>query len=374
MVTGMTDTTTQPTTTDPATELDLDVVEAFGEALLGAYVGAATTAMVALGHDTGLFEAATSGPATSDELAERAGCSERHVREWLGAMATAGIFRYDPATGTYGLPPEHAALLTGETATNQAVLAPLNVHLATHVDDVAACFRDGGGVPYERYRPDFTSVMDEINRRQYDALLIDTYLPHADGVVERLEAGTHVADIGCGTGHCVNLLARRFPASTFVGYDIADDALERARAEAEAWQLDNVTFEHRDVARLDAEERFGLVTAFDAIHDQVDPEGVLAGVHDALEPGGTFFVVDIRASSNVEDNLANPLAPLIYAISVLHCMEVSLAEDGAGLGTAWGEQLACRMLGDAGFADIEVHEMQDDPFNLIYTCRRPVRA
>ncbi len=369
----MTDTITSTTDSDTSAP-DPAGIEAFGEQLLGAYVGAATTAMVALGHKTGLFEAATTGPATSAELADRAGLSERHVREWLGSMVTAGVFRYDPAEGTYALPPEHAFLLTGDTAMNQAVLAPMSVHLSTHVNGVAERFRNGGGVPYDEYRPEFTGAMDEIGRRQYDASLIGSYLPQAEGLIDRLEEGIAVADLGCGTGHCVNLMARQFPESTFVGYDIADDALELARAEAKEWGLTNVRYEHQDVARLGDAERFGLVTAFDAIHDQVDPDGMLAGAYAALEPGGTFFAVDIKASSNLEDNVGNPLAPMIYAISVLHCMEVSLAGDGAGLGTAWGRELACQMLDDAGFEGIEVHEMDDDPLNLIYTCRRPVSA
>ena len=362
----MTSTTTTTTVPDPAR------IEAFGAQLLGAYVGAATTAMVAIGHQTGLFEAAATGPATSTELSERAGLSERHVREWLGSMVTAGVFTYDPADGTYGLPPEHAFLLTGDTAMNQAVLAPMSVHLSGHVNDVAERFRTGGGVSYDAYRPEFTEAMDEIGRRQYDASLIGSYLPRADGLLDRLEDGIDVADLGCGTGHCINLMARQFPASTFVGYDIADDALELGRAEAAGWGLTNVRFARQDVAGLSDVEQFGLVTAFDAIHDQVDPDGMLAGAYAALEPGGTFFAVDINASSNLEDNVGNPLAPFIYAASVLHCMEVSLAGDGAGLGTAWGRELACHMLGEAGFEGIAVHDMDDDPLNVIYTCRRPV--
>lgn len=369
---GVMTSTTSSTTTFDAAGPDPALIEAFGQQLLGAYVGAATTAMVAIGHKTGLFEAAAAGPGTSAELADRAGLSERHVREWLGSMVTSGVFTYDPSEGTYRLPAEHALLLTGDTSMNQAVLAPMSVHLSSHVSGVTERFRTGGGVSYDEYRPEFTTAMDEIGRRQYDASLIGSYLPQADGLIDKLEQGIAVADLGCGTGHCVNLMAKQFPASTFVGYDIAGDAIELAQAEATAWGLANARFECKDVAGLEDEERFGLVTAFDAIHDQVDPDGMLAGAYAALEPGGTFFAVDINASSNLEDNVGNPLAPFIYAASVLHCMEVSLAEDGAGLGTAWGRELACEMLGETGFEGIEVHGMDDDPLNVIYTCRRPV--
>jgi SAM-dependent methyltransferase len=352
--------------------LDPAALEAFGQRLLTSYVGAGTTVMIALGHETGLFEAAAGGPATSSELATRAGLSERHVREWLGAVTTAGIFEYDPSDRRYRLPAEHAALLTGETALNQGVLAPAFVHMSRHAEAVAQCLRQGGGVPYEAYRPEFTDVMDQLGRWKYDAHLVGTYLPAVAGVVERLDAGTAVADLGCGTGHCVNVMARRFPATTFVGYDFSPEAIERARQEASEWGLTNARFEVRDVATLEPSSSFGVITAFDAIHDQADPAGVLSAARDALEPDGIFLMVDIRASSNLEDNVGDPIAPLIYAMSLLHCMEVSLAVGGAGLGTAWGEQLACQMLRDAGFENLEVHQIESDPFNLIYGARRPV--
>jgi len=352
-------------------EFDAAAMEVFGALLVNSYSGAATTAMVALGHRTGLFEAATAGPATSSELAARAGLSERHVREWLGAVTTAGILDYEPADATYRLRPEHAALLIGETALNQALIAGGLVQMSRYVDLVEGCFRAGGGIPYDVYRPEFTEVMDTMGRWRYDALLVDGYLTLVPGLVDCLRIGTAVADLGCGTGHCVNVMARRFPASEFVGYDLAGDAIERARAEAAEWGLTNTRFEVLDVRDLPSAPGFGVITAFDSIHDQVDPAGVLAAAHDALEPGGAFVMVDVRASSNLEDNVGNPMAPIIYAISVLHCLEVSLAHDGAGLGTAWGEQLACTMLRAAGFAHLEVHEIEGDPFNLLYAARRP---
>ena len=350
-------------------ELDLAAVEAFAGKLVTTYVDAMTTLMVDIGYKTGLFEAAAGGPATSDELSERAGLAERYVREWLGSVTTAGIFTFDAATATYTLPPEHAVLLTGNGSSNLATQAPLVTHLAHFVGPVAEAFRAGGGVPYDAYRPEFTHVMDDINRRTYDEHLIATYLPLATGLAERLADGAVAADLGTGAGHPLNLLAQAFPAATFVGYDIAADALAAGAAEAAAYGLGNVTFEQRDVATLDEVARFDALFAFDAIHDQADPAAVLAAARRALKDDGTFVMVDIRASSHLEENCANPLAPLIYGISVLHCMTVSLAYDGAALGTAWGEQVACEMLRQAGFSTIEVHELEHDPFNLVYVCR-----
>lgn len=361
---------------DEATAAGIDTFDeqraaAFAEKLFGYYTGGFVTLMVDLGHRTGLFEAAALGPATSAELASRAGLEERYVREWLGAVVTGGIVDYDPADGTYTLPPEHAASLTGHAETNLAPLSAVNAHLAKFVRPVAAAFRDGGGVPYSAYRPEFTDVMDALNRPLFDRLLVDAIVPLAPGLADRLRAGIRAADIGCGTGHSTNLLARAFPASTFVGYDLAADAIERARAEADEYGLANVDFEVLDVAEIPTDPPLGAAFAFDAIHDQADPAGVLARVSKALAPGGMFLMFDIRASSYLERNLDNPFAPLLYAVSTLHCTTVSLASGGAGLGTVWGEELALRMLATAGFVDVEVHETPGDPLDSVYAARKP---
>jgi SAM-dependent methyltransferase len=162
-------------------------------------------------------------------------------------------------------------------------------------------------------------------------------------------------------------MAREYPKSTFAGYDIAEDAIARGNAEAKEMGLPNARFEVLDVTKLPSEPRYDLITAFDAIHDQVDPATVLRRVSEALAPGGTFLMIDIKASSKVEENVGNPIAPFLYGISVMHCMTVSLAHDGAGLGTVWGEQVALRMLSEAGFTDVEVTDAPD-PMNSIYVC------
>jgi SAM-dependent methyltransferase len=344
-------------------------VERFVARLYELCTGGLLALMIDLGHRTGLFEAAAEGPATSQQLADRAGLRERYVREWLGAMATGGIFTYDATSRRFTLPPVHAACLTGSTSTNLAPISQLNTHLGKHLHQVADAFRHGGGVPYSEFRPEFTDIMDGLNRGLFDELLLDGILTAATGLPRRLRDGIRVADLGCGTGHAINLMARAFPASSFVGYDLAPDAIERARNEAGQAGLANTHFEVADVARLPTAPGFDLICAFDAIHDQADPAAVLRRAHDALRPDGILLALDLKASSRLEDNLGNPVAPWIYSVSTLHCLTVSLAHGGPGLGAAWGEQLARRLLAEAGFAEVEVHDVPKDPLGCIYVCR-----
>lgn len=349
--------------------IDPQRIEEFAGTVLSIYTGSMLTYMIDIGHRTGLFTAAAAGPATSEELADRAGLTERYVREWLGAMATGHIVDYDPTDQTYSLPAEHAAVLTAGPM-SLAPIAAFQTHLGKHVHQVARAFREGGGVPYAEYRPEFTDVMDGISRTAFDGFLVDAYLPLVPGAVDRLRSGARVADIACGTGHALILLARAFPASTFVGFDFDHGAIARARAEASGAQLDNVTFEVCDVAHLSVDEPFDLVFVFDAIHDQVDPTGVLRAIHDALVPDGTFVMTEPHAGDSLEENLANPMATIMYSASTLHCMTVSLAHGGAGIGTVFGERLARQMLTDAGFNDIQVHPAPGDPLNAVYVSRK----
>ena len=348
-----------------AADLDRQKLRTFRHTLAGINNGGMLNMMLKIGDDLGLFDAAAKGPATSQQLAERTGLQERYVREWLGAVVTGGIFEYDPDTSTYTLPPEHASLLTG--IDNVTAFAHRTVLFTKHLPGVTDAFRNGGGVPYSAFRPDFTTFQNLGSRRRHDRFLLSNYLPAVPGLMERLSSGLRACDIGCGTGHAVNLMAQAFPASTFVGYDIGQDAIDSAREEAREHGLDNAGFEAQDVRHFPTEPQFDLITAFDAIHDQVDPQGVLNQIRAALAPGGTFLMLDFKASSNLEDNIGMSLAPAIYSVSVMHCMTVSLAHDGAGLGTAWGEQLARKMLAKAGFTRVETADPHDQ-MNLVYAC------
>lgn len=352
-----------------AQELDRKRVQEFARKLFGFYTSGILTLMVDIGHRLGLFEAAARGPATSAELAARAGLDERYVREWLAAMATGGVFEYEPATGRFTLPPEHAQCLTGPSSRNLAPGSQTLHMLAVRMPKVAECFRTGGGVPYREFQPDFTEAQDASWRRLYDGLLIKGFLPLAKGLPERLAAGIRVADVGCGTGHAVNLMAREYPKSSFVGFDLSEEAIARARAEAREMGLANARFEVLDATRLPAEPKFDLITTFDAVHDQRDPATVLRRIADALAPDGLYLMMEPRAASRLEDNIGNPFTPYMYGISVLHCMTVSLAEGGTGLGTAWGEERARQLLGAAGFTRVDVAEAPG-PQNNLYICRK----
>ncbi len=348
--------------------LDRQRVQDFARRLFGHYTSGMLALMVDIGHRTGLFEAAAKGAATSRELADRAGLDERYVREWLGAMVTGGIVDYDPSSGTFALPAEHAVCLTGTSSRNLAANSQLLAMLAKRLPGVADCFKTGGGVPYSEFRPDFTDYMDASWRLLYDGLLIKGFLPVVKGLPERLTEGIRVADLGCGTGHAINLMAREYPRSDFVGYDISEGAIDRARAEARGMGVANARFEVADVTQS-PDAQFDLITSFDSIHDQRDPAAVLRSAAASLAPGGVYLAIEPRASSKLEENVQNPFAPWMYGVSVLHCMTVSLAVGGAGLGTVWGEQTARRLLAEAGFRSVEAVPAPG-PQNTIFICRR----
>jgi len=358
-------------TADPtAGAFDTGRAEAFGGRMLEALNTATTVMMLSVGDRLGLFDTlAEVGPATSEKLAAAAGLEERYVREWLGALVVAEVVEYEPAGRTYRLPAEHAATLTSAAGVdNLAFFAQYIPLLAAVEDELLHAFRHGGGVPYSSY-PRFQAVQAQETSRVYDATLVDVVVPLVAGLGERLDAGIDVIDIGCGCGHAINVLAKAFPRSRFRGLDMSDEGIAAARAEATAWGLTNARFEVGDASALPASS-FDLVTAFDMIHDLARPAEVLAAASAALRPDGTFLMVDMAASSHVEENIGHPFAPMLYGFSLFHCMTVSLAQGGAGLGTVWGEQLARQMLADAGFTSVDVAKVDGDFLNLYYICRR----
>ncbi len=347
--------------------LDEARAAAFAERMTGTLNDAFLAFMVSIGHHTRLFDVmAELPPSTSDAIARAGGLNERYVREWLGAVVTGRIVAYDPASKAYSLPREHAACLTRAAGTNNLATTMCFVSCIGAVEaEVVECFHRGGGVPYSSFHR-FHEIMRLWSAQIFDANLIGATLPLVPGAVDRLKQGIEVLDVGCGSGHAINLMAREFPGSRFVGYDFSEEGLAVARSEASAWGLANARFVAQDVAAIPDRSRFDLITAFDAIHDQAQPRKVLRGIAMALRPGGTFLMVDDRASSYLHENLDHPLGPFLYGVSTMHCMTVSLALDGEGLGTMWGEQKARELLAEAGFAKVVVHTLPGDIANNYY--------
>ncbi len=349
---------------------DTTKAERFADGLVGMLNQGSLALMISLGYRAGLFDAmAEMPPDGSEAIARRAGLDERYVREWLGAMVTGRVVDYDPETRRYALCAEHGASLTRAASPN--CLAALTQYvgvLASVEDEILECFRNGGGVPYSSFRR-FHEVMAEDSGQSVVAALDAHILPLVPGLADRLRSGIDVLDVGCGVGRAMAKLAAAYPASRFHGFDFSEEAIAIARSEAREAGLDNVVFEVRDCADLGAERAFDLVTTFDAVHDQKDPAAVLRGIARALRPDGVYLMQDIKASSHLHENLDHPLAPLLYTVSTMHCMTVSLAQDGAGLGTMWGRETARRMLGEAGFRDVDIRELPHDPQNDYYVCR-----
>jgi SAM-dependent methyltransferase len=352
-------------------QIDNARLEAFQQNVVAMYNDAALALMTSIGHRTRLFDTmGTMESATSQEIADAAKLNERYVREWLNAMVVGGIIEYDPDTNTYSLPAEHAACLTREaTPDNMAVMAQYFSILGHVEDKIVNCFQHGGGVPYRDFHR-FHQVMAEDSGQTVLPALLDSILPLAPGIPQALKNGIDVLDIGCGSGRAAVLMGKTFPESRIVGYDLCDDAIFAAQEEAEREGLENVRFEIKDVTTFNEQEQYDLITAFDAIHDQARPDLVLKEIYAALRPGGVFLMQDIAASSHVHQNLDHPIGPLIYTISTMHCMTVSLAQNGMGLGTAWGEELAHSMLKDAGFIRFTTTRLPHDIFNTFFVATK----
>lgn len=348
-----------------------DTTEEFAERIVGAIDSASMAILLSIGHQTKLFDTlAALPPASSTQVADAAGLNERYVREWLGGMAASQVVDYDPSTQAYSLPPHRAVALTRAAGPDNLARVAQFIPLLGEVEQkIVGCFHTGGGLAYSEY-PRFHTLMAEDSGEVFDAALVDVVLPLVDGLPERLEAGADVADIGCGSGHAINVMAQAFPASRFTGLDFSAEGLAVGVAEATRLGLANARFEAQDVAAWEVVEAFDVITVFDAIHDQAEPARVLSNIHRALRPGGVLLMVDIKASSQVEDNVGVPMATYLYTVSTMHCMSVSLGLDGAGLGTCWGHQLATSMLGDAGFGDVTIAEIESDPFNYYYVARK----
>lgn len=346
--------------------------DAFAQRYLGHLNSAGIMMMSSIGYRTGLFEALRkTGPTTSAALAAAAGLNERYVREWLGAMTAGSIVECDETGSVFSLPTAHAAMLTDVNNTNIGHIAQFISVLGRVEDQVVECFQKGGGVPYSEY-PRFHEVMALESTKTVVEAIFDRILPLIPGLIEQLERGIRVVDVGCGRGRALLEMAGRFPASQFVGYDLSEEPIAWARDEAARLGLRNIIFIQRDLSSFHAdapEGEFDLVTAFDAVHDQARPDNLLAGIRRALKPDGVFLMQDIGSSTNVAENRDHPIGPFMYTISCMHCMTVSLAQGGLGVGAAWGEELTKKFLAKAGFTQIDRHTLEHDIQNYYYIAR-----
>jgi 2-polyprenyl-3-methyl-5-hydroxy-6-metoxy-1,4-benzoquinol methylase len=347
--------------------VDQEKVHDFVGKVLGDTSGLTTTILAALGDRLNLFKTlAAHGPATSAELAKAASINERYAREWLGGMASAGYVQYDPATRRFTLPPEHVPVLAEEAGpmyfggAHQMLLGTFGV-----LDQLTTAFRQGGGVAQPEYSEDWWAGMERFTGGWFENLLLPQWIPAMPRVREALERGVDVADVGCNRGRALMKLARAFPRSRFVGYDVFEPAIRLATERAAAAGLaDRIRFEQRDVSK-ELPGQFDVITTFDVIHDAVDPLGLLRTIRQALRPGGTYVCLDINCSDKLQEN-AGPLGALFHGFSVLYCMTTSLSRGGAGLGTVGLPESKLKELAtQAGFADVRRVPLEN-PFNNLY--------
>jgi SAM-dependent methyltransferase len=327
------------------------------------------SALVVMGDKLGLYKAlAGAGPLTPMELARRTGVAERYVQEWLNAQAAGGYVDYDGATGTYTLPPEHAIALADESS--PAFLPGFfQVALGSVIDSprVTEDARSGDGVGWHEHNHDVFDGIERFFRPGYNANVVPSWLPALDGVVEKLERGASVADIGCGHGSSTILMAQAFPKSTFFGSDIHEGSIETARKRAEeAGVADRVTFEASPASSYPG-RKYDLVTTFDALHDMGDPVGAARHVRATLADDGTWMIVEPMAGDRVEDNL-NPVGRAYYGFSTFLCTPGSLSQEvGLALGAQAGPARIKDVVSAGGFTQFRI--AAETPFNLVYEAR-----
>lgn len=360
--------------TSRSSAFDPGKAESFANRLLTVLNDGALCLMTAVGHRVGLFDAMRElPPSTSLEIARHAQLKERYVREWLGAMVTARVIEVDPSTQRFSLPAEHAASLTRASgADNIGVFTQYISLLGSVEDDIVQCFKNGGGVPYARF-PRFHDVMAEDSGQSVLSSLESHIVPLVPGLTDQLAAGIQVLDVGCGRGHIVNRLAELYPKSRFTGMDFSSEAIMTAWEEAADKKLRNVEFIVSDLSEFHRKAEiaaYEMVSTFDAVHDQAMPLNVLRGIHRTLKPAGVYLMQDIKGSSEVHKNLDHAIGTFLYTISCMHCMTVSLAQNGEGLGAMWGEEKTREYLKQAGFGSIEKHELAHDIQNNWYVVRK----
>lgn len=347
--------------------IDQAKMEEFMHKVVGDLSGTLVTTMCVLGDRLGLFkDLASNGPATSAELATRAGINERYAREWLGCLASAGYLEYDPASQRFTLPTEQAPALAHEAgpmfAGGHYQMLPA---MLGQLDQLTQAFRQGGGVPQSVYGENFWDGLERFTVTHFDNLLVQQWIPTVPEVQAKLERGALVADVGPGSGRALIKLAQAFPNSRYIGYDVYGPVIAKATANAEAAGVaERVSFKQLDVVE-GLPGQYDLITTFDVVHDMVNPRGALKAIRQALKPDGSYLMLEINCLDKVEENVG-PIAALFYGYSVLYCMTTSLAGGGEGLGTVGLPESKVRELcTEAGFSSVRRLPMEN-PFNILY--------
>jgi SAM-dependent methyltransferase len=344
--------------------------EAFVGQALADLAGCYGGVMVSTGHKLGLYRAlAGQGPLSSFELASRTGCEERYVREWLNSQVAAGYLDYHEESQTYELPAEHVPVLVEE---DSPVFLPPAFEIPASMwfdqERTLEAFRTGAGIPWGEHDGRLYCGIAAIYGNAYRASLVTEWLPALDGIVEKLERGATVADVGCGHGHSTVLMATAFERSRFAGFDTHDASLDAARAEAEAAGVaDRVEFQRADAKSYPA-TGYDLICFFDMLHDLGDPVGAARHAYEALADDGTLMIVEPYAGDAVSDNVG-VVGRLYYTGSALLCIPHSRSEEvGLALGAQAGPARLTTILREAGFSSVRsVHET---PLNIVLEARR----
>lgn len=359
------------------TEPDPDRLKMFSFQVFTKLEGAVTSGMIHLGDQLGLYRALADaeGPLTTGELAGRTHLHERWVREWAHNQAAARIVTattHEDGTVTFSLEPEAVAVLAtpDHPAFGMGMFHRLPQTMRA-LEDMPESFRTGVGHDYDSHGPEGAVGIERSFEPWNNAHLLPTVLPALDGIVERLQAGATVADVGCGAGGAVILMAEAFPASRFHGYDISRYALGRAEQKKIDAGVTNAHFHDPRQEPLPSNHSVDLITTFDCIHDMTDPQGMMHALRQAISPDGVWLLVDIKALDTFEQNVAkNPMASLMYGISVLSCMSSALSDHGgAGLGTlGLPQSVAEQMARAAGFTRFRRLDV-DHSVNAFYEIR-----
>jgi 2-polyprenyl-3-methyl-5-hydroxy-6-metoxy-1,4-benzoquinol methylase len=332
--------------------MDKDKSNRFMQKLVGDVATAIATGLLQVGDKAGLLrQMAGAGWLTAAQLAERSGVRARYVEEWLAAVAGAGYVEYDAAADAFLLPDEHAQFLVNPQA--ETYLGGLYGGLPTlmgMVPKLADAFQRGDGIAFSDFGGDMPQLLEVMNRPVYEARLVQHWLPALPEVLARLQAGGSALDIGCGTGVVPITLAKAFPAARIAGIDLDAHSIGIARGYARDAGLDGrVQLDAQRIEDLPADARWDLVSTFDVVHDLPDPVDALRRIRGLLSDGGRYLMVEPRVADDLQTNLANPFARMLYGISCLHCVPQSLAQGGSGLGACWGEKRARALAAEAGF-------------------------